>query len=193
MGLHLVEAVQGAPDTATNSAIARLADEGVPVAAIARALLLPSDNVREILHDAIAYGVLLDMPKEDWPPGSRRYQRGLTADSLLNNEERLRFACSRYFKTTRLQSAILSVMLKRHEATKDQLHQVVEQMGSSDKEATDRKMVDVLICLLRRKLAPFKISIQTSWGVGYLIEPEHRDKAIAQLEYFMLPRIAEAA
>jgi hypothetical protein len=175
------------------STISRLADEGVPVAAIARALLLPSEDIRQTLHDAIDAGMILDMPKEDWPPGSRRYQRGLTADSLLNNDDRLRFACSRYFKTTRLQSAILAVLLKRHEVTKDQLHQVVEQLRSGDKDATDRKMVDVLICLLRRKLGPFDIPIKTSWGVGYLIELEHRDKAIAQLEYFMLPQIKEAA
>lgn len=173
--------------------ISRLADEGVPIAAIARALLLPSEDIRQSLHEAIDAGMILDMPKEDWPPGSRRYQRGLTAESLLNNDERLRFACSRYFKTTRLQSAILAVLLKRHEVTKDQLHQVVEQLRSGAKDATDRKMVDVLICLLRRKLAPFHVPIKTSWGVGYLIELADRDKAIHLLEEFMLPQMVEAA
>ena len=47
---------------------ARLADEGVPICAIARALKIPSDDVRETLQDALGEGVIVEYPREDWPP-----------------------------------------------------------------------------------------------------------------------------
>src|SRR5258708_535151 len=121
--------------------IARLADEGLPVCAIARSLMLPSDSIRNVLHDALATGSILEYPREDWPPGTRRNQRGLAPDSVLNHDDTMRFACVRHFKTTKLQSAILAVMLKRSEVTKEQLHQVIEQNRSNAKDETDQKMV----------------------------------------------------
>ena len=55
----------------------RLADEGVPLRAIARATNTPSDQLRTKLREARDEGRLLDLPKEDWPPGFPRDQRAL--------------------------------------------------------------------------------------------------------------------
>ena len=165
--------------------VARLADEGLPVCAIARSMKLPSDSIREVLHEAIATGGIVEYPREDWPPGVPRNKRGQITEGLLNHEDRLRFACVRHFKTTKLQSAILAIMLKRTEVTKEQLHQVIEQNRANEKEETDLKMVDVIVCHLRKKLKPFGIAIKTVWACGYFIEIEHRDRALKLLEDFL--------
>ena len=83
----------------------------------------------------------------------------------------------RYFGVTHQQSIVLSVLLKRPEATKEQLHQAIERERPEDKEKTHIKLVDVLICILRRKLKPFGFAIKTMWGTGYLMEAKDRAKA----------------
>lgn len=171
----------------------RLADEGIPVRAIARSVRLPSEDVYETLRDAIAMGSIVEMPKDDWPAGSNRDQRSRLHNTLLEQEETLRFACHRYFKTTRLEAAILSVLLRRNEVTKQQLHAVVEQnRPSANRDETDLKMIDVVICHLRKKLKPFGVAIETVWGTGYLVSAEHREIAVRQLEDFTssLPKAA---
>ena len=50
----------------------RLADEGVPLYAIARVLKSPAEYVREALYVAKGEGKILEMPREDWPPNSLR-------------------------------------------------------------------------------------------------------------------------
>ncbi len=165
--------------------IARLADEGLPVCAIARALKMPSDEVRELLQDALSEGVIVEYPREDWPPGCKRNSRGPKFDSFVEDNDRLQLSCARYFGTTKQQSAILAMLLKRSEATKVQLHQVIERDRPNAKDQTDIKLVDVLICILRRKLKPFGFAIKTMWGTGYLMEAKDRAKAVHELQEFV--------
>lgn len=167
----------------TTAVAVRLADEGIPVRAIARATRIPSEDIYEMLHEAIASGAIVEMPKDDWPVGSNRDQRSRLHGTLLEQDETLRFMCSRLFKVTRLQAAILATLLKRAEVTKAQLHIVIEQnRPSANRDETDPKMVDVLICHLRKKLKPHGVAIETVWGIGYLISPTERDKAVRLLE-----------
>lgn len=162
----------------------RLADEGIPVRAIARSLKVPSGDVYEALRDAMLQGQLLEMPKDDWPIGSTRGSRSAFNGTPLENEEALHFACSRCFKATRLEAAILAVLLKRNEVTKQQLHLVIEQMRPGDnRDPTDPKMVDVIICHLRKKLKAPDITIKTAWGIGYFIPLPDREKAINMLTH----------
>lgn len=164
----------------------RLADEGIPVRAIARSTKLPSEDVYEILRDAIERGVIVEMPKDDWPVGSTRGQRAAFHGTPLEDDEALHFACARWFRATRLEAAILAVMLKRSEVTKQQLHLVIEAMRPGDnREATDPKMVDVIICHLRKKLKKFEITITTVWGIGYLMPLPDRERAVAMLTTFV--------
>ena len=46
----------------------RLADEGVPLRAIARATAIPSEQLRDELYSAKINGLLIELPSEDWPP-----------------------------------------------------------------------------------------------------------------------------
>lgn len=49
------------------------------------------------------------------------------------------------------------------------------------------KIIDVLVCKLRKKLAPFGVDVETSWGVGYRLSASARDR----LEQLMNAESAE--
>jgi Transcriptional regulatory protein, C terminal len=170
------------PDTTLTAVAVRLADEGIPVRAIARALHIPSSDIYDMLRDARELGHLIDLPKDDWPPGSARDARVVFAGTSLEQEEDLRIACAKVFKATPLEAAMLARMLRREQVTKEQLHCVVEQNRATQGQgATDPKIVDVLICKLRKKLRPYELSIETMWGIGYLVPPADRDRAVKTL------------
>lgn len=150
--------------------------------AIARAIKQSSGDVYEWLRDALASGQIVELPKDDWPPGSRRGSRTAFNGTPLESDDNLKFACARLFKATRLEAAILAVLLKRAEVTKAQLHLVIEQnRPSENREETDPKMVDVVICHLRKKLKKHDLKIETIWGLGYSMSVEHREIAQAML------------
>ncbi len=186
---------------------ARLADEGLPIAAIARSLKVPAQDVRDILRDALGEGVIVELPREDWPPGTKRNSFGPALDNFVADDANLRLACCRVFGATHQQAIVLATLLKRPEATKDQLHAAVERDRTNAKNKTHPKLVDVLICHLRRKLKPwaakwygredYKI-IRTMWGTGYLVDARERIQVVKVLNDFMrqasnLHDVAEAA
>ena len=53
----------------------RLAIEGVPVQAIARAIKFPSEDVRIALEEARDFGKIIELPASDWPVGQSRSTR----------------------------------------------------------------------------------------------------------------------
>ena len=170
------------PPPALAGVAIRMADEGIPVRAIARATRVPSSDVYEVLRDALAAGSIVEIPKDDWPIGSQRSERTAFNGTPLEDEEALKFACARCFKATKLEAALLAVMIRRNEVTKQQLHIVIEQNRQTEgRDETDPKMVDVLICHLRKKLKAKNLSIETVWGIGYLIPVADRERAIAML------------
>jgi hypothetical protein len=89
---------------------------------------------------------------------------------------------------TKLMASFMMVLLKREEADKAVLHRVIEAQRASrtsrpdSTEETDPKMVDVVICNLRKKLKPYGLTIQTLWGHGYYIDAEGRKSALALVE-----------
>lgn len=165
--------------TITQAAV-RLADEGIPVRAIARSLKTPSDEIYDILKDAVLTGTLIELPVDDWPPGSKRSKRHALQGTPLEDEETFQFACVRAFKVTRLEVSVLSLLLKRAQATKEQLHHAIKQTRPGEnRDEIDPKIVDVVICHMRKKLKDHKIRIETVWGLGYLIPTADREKALA--------------
>lgn len=160
----------------------RLAFEGIPIAAIARGLGESTERVRDCLSYAVADGFLVEVPREDWPATARRADR-LPSSVARENESDMNSRFTRIFNITPLQAGFLIVLLKREEATKEMLHHVVEQKRQgrpnrpNNPNETDPKMVDVVICLMRKRLKPFGIKISTSWGNGYYLTPENRKKA----------------
>lgn len=165
----------------------RLADEGIPVNVIARAFKQPSENVRESLSDALNSGTLSEMPGSDWPPTAKKADHLPFNFSKSMEEKELIINCIQAFKVTPLQAALLIVLIKRDKSDKDTLHGVVErrrmtrQQNPLSLEQTDPKIVDVVICNLRKKLRPFGLEIKTLWGWGYFISKEHRELATTKI------------
>jgi len=161
----------------------RLADEGIPVRAIARGLKVPSDTLYDALREALEEGRICELPRDDWPPGSARSQRAIYAGTILENEDQLQMICARVFKTTKQQSAVVAVLIKRREITKAQVHIILqENRPASNHAPTDEKMVDVVMFHIRKKLKVHEVPIDTIWGTGYAMPAVHRDRAIKLLE-----------
>ena len=172
----------------------RFADEGVPVRAMARAFKQTAEAVREAVSLAIHAGRIVQMPRDDWPVGQARHDR---SPSFMRqnrmDDENLIFTCIRLFKITRLQASFLAVLINRNEVSKETLHQVIESRRPPGKEETDPKMVDVVICLLRQRLKPFNLKINTLWACGYYIEPVQRKQILEMVNNYVLGKANENA
>jgi hypothetical protein len=92
----------------------------------------------------------------------------------------------------------MMVLLRFDHADKDKLHAVVEAqrqkraLRPDKQELTDKKIVDVIICKLRKKLVAHNENfiLKTAWGSGYFFEQSVK-KAI--LAFLGVPDDAAAA
>ena len=169
------------------ASIARLANEGIPVAVLARGLDAPSEVIRSTIQDAIDCGKVTEMPRDDWPPTARRADH-LPSQLAKEQDESLLTASMRAFAITKLQAAFMMVLLKRDEADKTTLHHVIEQQRAirrnqpDNPDQTDEKMVDVVICNLRKRLRSYWPAghevIKTLWGHGYFVDKIDRELAL---------------
>ncbi len=165
--------------------IVAAANEGIPVAAIARITKQDLSDVYLLLKEAKDVGHILDLPRADWPPGVRASERLPTLSIPADDD--LKFVCKRTLKLTALETGFLISLLKNREVDKTRLHHVVEQQRSSrqsqpDKQdETDPKMVDVIICKLRKKLKTVDaaLKIETIWGGGYCIDADMKPRILA--------------
>ena len=170
----------------------RLANDGVPMMVLARAFKFPLEIVRSTLDDAFNAGSLVEIPRVDWPPTARRADR-LPSDAPVQfSEEQLKTKAQTVFKSTAVQSALLAVLLKREEVSKETLHMAIEhqrmirpQKPIDIEHETDMKMVDVVICHLRKKLKPFDLTITTIRGYGFFMAHSDRRKALELLQATM--------
>lgn len=171
----------------TEKIIANAANEGVPVAAIARIVGEPLDEIYQTLKDQKAQGLIISLPRADWPPGTRVVDR--VPSTSLPDDADLAFMCKTTFRLTGLEASFLVTLLKHRHVEKNRLHHIVEQQRMTRasqpdaREATDPKMVDVMICKLRKKLKVVdpELKIETIWGGGYYIEPAMKPRIIAHV------------
>ncbi len=171
-----------------NELIVNAANEGIPVAAIARVTHSPLDHTYEVLREAKERGAVSDLPRADWPPGTRIGDR--LPSVPLPSDKDLIFLCGKAFKLTVLEAGFLVALLKNRQVEKARLHGIVEHQRNTRSnqpdhmEATDPKMVDVMICKLRKKLKSVdgKIEIKTIWGSGYYIETDMKPRIISHLD-----------
>lgn len=155
----------------------RMADEGIPLRAIVRTLMLPFEEVRETLEDARDRGIITTVPREEWPPGMRRDERTPDTMPLELEDDHMTMLAMRTFKVTSAEAKVLIVLLRRTIVSKLVLHNATLKYDIAGTDDTSGiKIVDVYICKLRKKLAG-QIVIETIWGVGYSISAE--DKAYA--------------
>lgn len=176
-----------------NNVLVRLADEGIPVRAIARSLKIPSEYVREMLEGAVDEGDLIAVPKDDWPPWIVREDREPVPLSFRPFDEHVLILHTGYcFGVSRMQGAVLLQFLKRREVTRDSLHEALETLRSAEGHANgNTKIVDVVLWALRRKLKPYFDGhrvIVTVMSQGYLMIPEYRRRANEMLaEHLGMP------
>lgn len=165
----------------------RLANEGIPVNVIARGLETPAADVRLSLDEALASGRITEMPASDWPPTARRADH-LPPHIAAARDADLVTSFMRAFRLTKLMASFMLVLVKREEADKMTLHRVIETQRATranrpnTSEETDPKMVDVVICNLRKKLKPFALTINTLWGRGYYLDAKDRQAVLDMVE-----------
>jgi len=169
---YLIEVIHGA---VLRPVMVRLADEGVPVSAIARAMQVPSAAVHETIGAALQAARLLESPPTDWPPGqpaSRRAGRRVVYD-----ESELTTALQHRYDITRQQALLLVVMLKRPRATKEVLHAAAQAVHAPGHE-TSHKLVDVVICKLRKRMKRWGYEVHTIWAGGYFLSLDDRKEIL---------------
>jgi hypothetical protein len=148
----------------------RLADEGVPVCAIARAVSVPSERLREQLHAAQNDGRLITLPKEDWPIGFPRDQRALQLSRMVDVDRKaVMLVLQQAFGLTVTEAAVLMALIQNATVPKTRL-------GMSAKSC------DVHVCRIRRRLRPFGIRVETIWGVGHRLAKDDRRKILDHLD-----------
>jgi hypothetical protein len=144
-----------------------LADEGVPLRAIARVTRIPSADLRERLRDARDIGDLVEIPREDWPSDLSRDQRAIALSRLATRKRpELEVIVQHAFDLAPVQATLFVDLLKRERIDKNAVH----GMTSST--------VDVHIHHMRARLKPYGITIETLWGCGYKLEGTSRRKAM---------------
>lgn len=167
----------------------RAAVEGVPVSAISRITGKSFAEVHADLTTAYNKGAISDLPASDWPPGQKRSERVPTM-SRDATPEAIEFACGKRFKLSKLQSGFVMALLRCDSVDKGRLHAVVEAQRASratrpdNAEETDPKIVDVIICNLRKRLVAVnpEFKIETLWGRGYSISPPIKKLIFAAIE-----------
>lgn len=171
----------------------RSAAEGVPVGAIARMVRLPYDRVLHCLQRARRLGAITSIPKPDWPANQTTQDRAplrTPSNAATIPHEECEFLCRHIFRLTNLEAGFLAVLLRTLFAEKEKLHAVIEQQRTNrplrplQGEVTNIKMVDVMVCKLRKKLARVApdVVIRTSWGKGYFLDQPVKDGIYRMLD-----------
>ena len=78
------------------------------------------------------------------------------------------------WRLTATEARVFGALLARERATKDRIMAVLYADRPADGDVPEMKICDVLICKLRKKVAPFGVKIFTVWGSGWRLDPETR-------------------
>jgi hypothetical protein len=145
--------------------IVNLAHEGVPQRAIARALELPAAAVAATVADAVARGSLIEPPGNDWPAQESRARRQPVFLGPPADEGALLMAAAQKFGLTKGQAVIFLALIRRKFCPTKILHDIIEAQRDVNSTPTDRKIVSVMICNIRKRLRG-RFVIQTVQGSG---------------------------
>jgi len=158
-----------------NRTIINLAYEGVPQRAIARALQLPANEVGEVVADAVARGIIVRPSESEWPQGSRAPRHPSFAGPPVD-EATLLIAATQSLALTKTQAALFLALVRRKFCTNEILHGIIDSRRRTHSTSTDRKIVGVMICSIRKRLRG-RYTIQTVQGSGYFMPDDDRRQA----------------
>jgi two-component system cell cycle response regulator CtrA len=77
------------------------------------------------------------------------------------------------WKLTETEERLMRVLMAREYATKDT---ILAALYWDKDEPGDEKMIDVLVCRIRKKIKRFGIDIKTHWGRGFYLPTEVRSR-----------------
>jgi len=77
-------------------------------------------------------------------------------------------------KLTYSERMLLGLLMRRHRVTKDQMMTML--YADRPDEEPGSKILDVMICKMRKKLSPHGVEIRTIHGAGYELPPTSREK-----------------
>jgi hypothetical protein len=161
-----------------NRTIINLAYEGVPQRAIARALQLPANEVREVVAEAVARGIIVRPSESEWPQGSRAPRH--PAFTRPPVDEGALLAAAQSLALTKTQAALFLALVRRKFCTNEILHGIVDSRRRAHSTSTNHKIVGVMICSIRKRLGS-RYTIQTVQGSGYFMPDDDRRRAAAHL------------
>lgn len=73
---------------------------------------------------------------------------------------------------TASEARVMGVLISREFATKNAIMAALYRDLARDE--AEAKIVDVFICKMRKKVAPFGVTVLTIWGEGYRLPPDQR-------------------
>lgn len=79
------------------------------------------------------------------------------------------------WRLTAQEARFMGVLVHRDQPTKNAFMAALYRDTGADE--AEEKIVDVLACKIRKKVAPFGVEIQTIWGHGYAL-PDHQREAL---------------
>lgn len=88
---------------------------------------------------------------------------------LLATDDPKILSMRQVFGVTRQRALLLAALLAVPVGRREHL---LEAMSAGWSRDPDIKLVDVVICKLRRELEPFDLFIETVWGDGYRLAPD---------------------
>ena len=100
----------------------------------------------------------------------REHVRQLSATIAGDNDKPL----PREWGLTPAEERIVMALTRAEVATKERLLDVVHNGRPEDEPAI--KIIDVFMCKIRKKLAPYDVSITTIWGRGYMMPAASKRK-----------------
>lgn len=97
------------------------------------------------------------------------------------------------FGLTASEAKIMSLLVSRDFASRAQMMTAVMADRHADADGQpEMKIIDVYVCKIRKKVAPFGIEITSLWGRGYRLSPEMKAKVAVYLAgQSQIPEAAE--
>ena len=158
--------------------VIRLAIEGVPVAAIARSIAAPSEDVWPVLREALGRGEIAVLPRADWPPNTPRENRIQTAMACRPEDlEAIRVPLQRVFSIPPQQARLVAALVTRLQVSRETLLKIVVR---TENLATLKSVV----CQARASLAQHGLAFETVVDFGYAMSRATADQILVMIKAF---------
>jgi len=161
--------------------VVSLALEGVPVRAIARSMDMPAPDIRQMLGAAVDRGEIVELPRDDWPPGQCREQR---LPAVIHGVP-LKVQLFARVGVSGQPAKILLMLLRYGTVTVEQLVRAINTR--SDTTQKQLRVIHVVMFKLRDRLVELgygtkeEPAVRTLWGQGYELPSVYREALLKKI------------